>query len=83
MTKPILEVQKLNVEFPSKTSSVVAIKDVSFNLALGEILGIVGESGSGKSVTYLAIIGLLPATAKISGNILFDNRHTYPNKPVN
>lgn len=83
MTKPILEVQKLNVEFPSKTSSVVAIKDVFFNLALGEILGIVGESGSGKSVTSLAIIGLLPATAKISGNILFDNPHTSPNNPVN
>lgn len=83
MTNQILEVQNLNVEFPSKTSSVEAIQDISFNLTLGETLGIVGESGSGKSVTSLAIIGLLPATAKISGNILFNNPRISHNNPVN
>ena len=83
MTSPILEVHNLSVEFPAKTDSVVAIKDISFNLALGETLGIVGESGSGKSVTSLAVIGLLPATAKISGNILFYNPRTSQANPVN
>lgn len=83
MINPILEVQNLSVEFPSKKTSVVAVKEISFNLTLGETLGIVGESGSGKSVTSLAIIGLLPSTAKVSGNILFYHPHTLPNNPVN
>jgi peptide/nickel transport system ATP-binding protein len=83
MSNPILEVQNLSVEFPAKRGSVVAIKDISFNLALGETLGIVGESGSGKSVTSLAVIGLLPTTAKISANILFYNPRTSTTNPVN
>ncbi|MGC1394546.1 MAG: ABC transporter ATP-binding protein, partial [Coleofasciculaceae cyanobacterium] len=83
MNNPILEVQNLSVEFTSKTNSVVAIKDIYFKLALGETLGIVGESGSGKSVTSLAVIGLLPNTAKISGNILFYHPHTSPTNPIN
>ncbi len=73
MNKPILEIQNLSVEFPTKNEVVGAIKDISFNLAAGETLGIVGESGSGKSVTSLAVIGLLPTTAKVTGNILFNN----------
>jgi peptide/nickel transport system ATP-binding protein len=73
MNKPILEIQNLSVEFPTKNEVVQAIKDISFNLAAGETLGIVGESGSGKSVTSLAVIGLLPTTAKVTGNILFNN----------
>lgn len=83
MNNPILEVQNLSVEFPTKNEVVQAIKDLSFNLASGEILGIVGESGSGKSVTSLAIIGLLPTTAKITGNILFNNPRTRDGSSVN
>ena len=48
---------------------------MSFDLAASETLGIVGESGSGKSVTSLAILGLLPDTATISGEILFDGQN--------
>jgi ABC-type glutathione transport system ATPase component len=51
------------LSFPSSGEIVRAVKDVSFNLALGETIGIVGESGSGKSVTSLAVIGLLPTAA--------------------
>jgi peptide/nickel transport system ATP-binding protein len=83
MNSPILEVQNLSVEFPAKTGAIVAIKEISFNLALGETLGIVGESGSGKSVTSLAVIGLLPTTAKITGEILFYNPRNSQANPVN
>lgn len=83
MTNQILEVQNLSVEFPTKNGSVVAIKNIYFNLALGETLGIVGESGSGKSITSLAVIGLLPTTAKVTGNILFNNPRTSQANPVN
>jgi len=50
---------------------VAALRDVSFLLAPGEVLGLVGESGSGKSVTSLAIMRLLPPQAVIEGSIIF------------
>jgi oligopeptide/dipeptide ABC transporter ATP-binding protein len=48
-----------------------AVKDLSFSIAPGEVLGLVGESGSGKSITSLAIMRLLPPQARVSGEILF------------
>jgi oligopeptide/dipeptide ABC transporter ATP-binding protein len=51
--------------------SLVAVRDVSFSIAGGEVLGLVGESGSGKSITSLAIMRLLPPQARVSGEILF------------
>jgi oligopeptide/dipeptide ABC transporter ATP-binding protein len=48
-----------------------AVRDVSFSIAPGEVLGLVGESGSGKSITSLAIMRLLPPKARVSGDILF------------
>jgi len=50
---------------------VRAVKDLSFDLGIGETIGIVGESGSGKSVSSLAVMGLLPKIATVSGQILF------------
>lgn len=54
---PLLDVQNLTVQFPHHTP----VRDVSFTLATGQVLGIVGESGSGKSLTALALMGLVPA----------------------
>ncbi len=57
--EPLLKVENLRVEVPTRRGSLVAIDDVSFDIAPGEILGVVGESGAGKSLTGAAIIGLL------------------------
>jgi len=75
MTAPLLEVRNLRVEFPTRHGTLVAIDDVSFGIAPGEILGVVGESGAGKSLTGSAIIGLLDPPGRIAGGqIRFDGR---------
>jgi dipeptide transport system ATP-binding protein len=61
----LLEVDHLTVEFPTADAPVVAVDDVSFSVAAGEVVGIVGESGSGKSVTALSILGLVDEPARV------------------
>ena len=68
----ILQVNQLQLNFRTDSGTISAIRDISFSLERGQTLGIVGESGSGKSATALAIMGLLPPTAKVSGEILFE-----------
>jgi oligopeptide/dipeptide ABC transporter ATP-binding protein len=70
----LLELEKLTVEFPSARGPVAAVRELSLSLAAGETLALVGESGSGKSVTALAIMGLLPPQARISGSVRFERR---------
>ena len=75
MTQPLLEVRHLRVEFPTRRGRLVALDDVSFEIAPGEILGVVGESGAGKSLTGAAIIGLLDPPGRVAaGEIRFDGR---------
>ena len=66
---PVLSVRNLSVTFTGSGRDVPAVRDIGFDVHAGEVLGIVGESGSGKSVTSLAITGLLPPTARVSGTI--------------
>ena len=75
MSKPLLEVKNLRIEFPNRRGLLTAVDDVSFSIAPGEVLGVVGESGAGKSLTGAAIIGLLEPPGRIAGGeILLDGK---------
>jgi peptide/nickel transport system ATP-binding protein len=72
MAEPLLRVRNLRVEIATRLSTLVAVDDVSFEIAEGEVLGIVGESGAGKSITGGAIIALLePPLRHAGGEIWF------------
>jgi peptide/nickel transport system ATP-binding protein len=71
---PVLEVAGLEVSFPSESGRVHAVRGLDYAVGPGEVLGIVGESGSGKSVSSLAVMGLLPEQARVSGSIRFRGR---------
>lgn len=67
MSEPLLQVDNLRIEFPTRRGTLLAVDDVSFHIDEGEILGVVGESGAGKSLTGAAIIGLLEPPGRIAG----------------
>ena len=72
---PLLDVRGLTVEFPTRRGTLTAVRDVSFTIARGEVLGVVGESGAGKSLTGAAIIGLIDPPGRIAGGeILLEGR---------
>jgi peptide/nickel transport system ATP-binding protein len=72
---PLLSVRDLEVTFRAKRRrDVRAVDGISFDIEPGQTVGIVGESGCGKSVTSLAILGLLPRTAHVSGSATLDGR---------
>jgi peptide/nickel transport system ATP-binding protein len=68
---PLLEVRDLTVRFSTEDGPVLAVDAASFDVGEGEVLALVGESGCGKSVTALALTGLLPRGAAVSGEIRF------------
>jgi peptide/nickel transport system ATP-binding protein len=73
MTQALLEVEDLNVWFDLPNGGTLhAVQGVSFSVPTGMRLGIVGESGCGKTTMILALMGLLPPTASVSGQVLFD-----------
>jgi peptide/nickel transport system ATP-binding protein len=65
----LLEVTDLAVTFPTDTTPVTAVRGLSFRVDPGEVVAVVGESGSGKSATAMALIGLLPEYAEVSGSV--------------
>ncbi|MFD0022928.1 dipeptide ABC transporter ATP-binding protein [Streptomyces sp. NPDC058382] len=74
VTTPVLSVRDLRISFPSEAGRVEAVRGVSFDLLPGRTLGIVGESGSGKSATAMGIMGLLPPSADLGGQVLLGGR---------
>lgn len=71
---PLLEIRNLNVYFDTASGPFYAVKGIDITVNKGEILAVVGESGSGKSVSMLAVMGLLPKSAKISADkMMFQN----------
>ncbi|WP_421732628.1 ABC transporter ATP-binding protein [Cellulomonas sp.] len=66
---PVLQVKDLSVDFAVDKKWIPAAIDVSYDVHAGEVLAIVGESGSGKSVSSMALLGLLPKNARITGSI--------------
>ncbi|MDB5531819.1 MAG: glutathione import ATP-binding protein GsiA [Hyphomicrobiales bacterium] len=66
---PVLSVESLRVELPGRTGPVFPVRGISFDIAAGETLGVVGESGAGKSMTGAAVLGLIEAGGKVSGDI--------------
>ncbi|SUT91073.1 dipeptide/oligopeptide/nickel ABC transporter permease/ATP-binding protein [Actinobacillus lignieresii] len=72
--KPILQVKNLSIRFPNRYGEIPLVDNISFTVHEGETMGLVGESGCGKSITAFSIMGLLPKTAQITGEILFTDR---------
>jgi peptide/nickel transport system ATP-binding protein len=73
--QPLLQVENLRVEFPTRRGTLVAVDDISLHIDEGEVLGVVGESGAGKSLTGAAIIGLLEPPGRVAdGKIIFDGK---------
>lgn len=69
---PLLQVNDLRVSLPTARGMAQALRGVSFSLERGQTLGLIGESGCGKSLTALALMGLLPEQARVSGSIRFN-----------
>ena len=69
MSETILSVEDLRVTIHAAKRRLTPVDGISLSVERGEALGIVGESGSGKSLTLRAILGLLPASASISGDV--------------
>ena len=74
MTGRLLEVNDLSVTFPTDGGDLHAVRGLSYHVAPREVVAMVGESGSGKSAAAMAVIGLLPEYAEVSGSVLLDGQ---------
>ena len=70
----LLEVRNLSVQLQTHRGPAYAVRDVSFSLDGGDTLGLIGESGCGKSITVMALMGLLPENARVTGSIVFEGQ---------
>ncbi|MEM6487195.1 MAG: ABC transporter ATP-binding protein [Pseudomonadota bacterium] len=72
---PLLDVDGLSVEFPTRAGPVLACNGLTLHIGRGEVVGLVGESGSGKSVASLSVLGLTPPPGRVTGgSIRFEGR---------
>ncbi len=71
MNEALLKVKNLSVHFTADGNITQAVKNISFDVAPGELVALVGESGSGKSVTSLSLMSLLPKQATVKGQVAF------------
>ncbi len=71
---PLLEVNNLHIGLQTQRGPAQAVRGISFSLERGQTLGIVGESGCGKSITVMSLMGLLPASADVTGSIKLDGQ---------
>jgi len=74
MQEPVLSIRDLRVTFDTPLGELEAVRGVDLDVHAGEMMGVVGESGSGKSVTFLAAMGLLPHSAKVSGSVMLNGQ---------
>ncbi|WP_166354956.1 dipeptide ABC transporter ATP-binding protein [Phytoactinopolyspora limicola] len=72
---PVLRYRSFSVTFSTEHGDVQAVRDLNLDLYPGEVLALVGESGSGKTVTSLAALGLLPASARVTGSVELNGRN--------
>ncbi|MDO5075775.1 dipeptide/oligopeptide/nickel ABC transporter permease/ATP-binding protein [Corynebacterium sp.] len=79
--EPLIEVKNFSIAFPNAHGDVNIVDNVNFSVRPGETMGLVGESGCGKSITAMAIMGLLPKTAKLSGEVLYNGRNLLELRP--
>src|ERR1044072_5917788 len=70
----LLEVTDLTVAFPTDIERVAAVRGMSFHVDPGEVVALVGESGAGKSASAMAVVGLLPEYAQVSGSVRLHDR---------
>src|SRR4051812_40859324 len=77
----VLRVRDLTVRMDTPEASVLAVDRVSFDLQLGETLGLIGESGSGKTTIALSLARLLPPGAKVSGRVELSGKDLLASSP--
>src|SRR6187401_333483 len=78
---PVLSVKDLGVEFWVGGQWAAAAKHVTYDLMPGKVLAVVGESGSGKSTSSMAIMGLLPKNARVTGSAVLAGREVVGARP--
>jgi oligopeptide/dipeptide ABC transporter ATP-binding protein len=71
---PLLDVQGLTVTLPTNSGPTTIVDDVDYMVEQGQVFGVAGESGSGKTISVLALMQLLPAGAKTSGQARYDGQ---------